>query len=139
MFPYIVRTRRGLPALWEEGGGRSNTGVATIIAAPDGGKLRPVYVNRRGHLACGQHALFIVRPSYVVVLADHHRRDFEISVVRIDEILDDHVVFTKLAGYSLGEWDNDEVAEKFAAAIAAAKQKATCYHCRCVHYAETPA
>lgn len=47
----LERTRSGLPALWEKGGGRSNTGSAVIVAGPAGKKKRPVNIRRWGHLA----------------------------------------------------------------------------------------
>lgn len=49
----LTITKKGLPALWESGGGATNTGSATIIAGPNGEKLVPIYVRRSGHLSCG--------------------------------------------------------------------------------------
>ena len=65
-----------LPALWERGGGMTNTGGATIICGPQGRPKRPVYIRRAGHLACDDHALFVVRPGDHVIRASHHRGDF---------------------------------------------------------------
>lgn len=45
---YISRTRKGYPALWEEGGGYSSTGSALIISGTQGEKLRPVFIKDRG-------------------------------------------------------------------------------------------
>jgi len=55
------KTAKGFPALWEEGGGYTNTGSAIIIAGSAGEPLRPFYIRRRGHLANGQHALLPIR------------------------------------------------------------------------------
>lgn len=79
-------TKKGLPALWEQGGGATNTGDATIIAGRKGEPLRPIYVATRGQLSCSSHALFVVEPGCYLVHADHHRWDFEISVNRVADI-----------------------------------------------------
>lgn len=131
----IYRTKRGFPALWEEGGGMTSTGHAQIVAGQDGEKLRPIYVKRRGHLAVGQHALFVLRPGMHVIRASQGRGDFWIEVSRITEIQDDTAVLEALAEFSEGQWDT-EPSERLQAAIEAAKKKATCYHCRSPHYAE---
>jgi len=82
----LTITKKGLPALWESGGGATNTGSATIIAGPNGEKLVPIYVRRSGHLSCGQHALFVIREGHFVIMASHWRRDFTIKVYQIVEI-----------------------------------------------------
>ena len=43
----LERTKKGLPALWEGGGGSSNTGDATLIAGPKGEKNTPLYIRRQ--------------------------------------------------------------------------------------------
>jgi len=83
---YLEKTRSGLPAAWEEGGGYTNTGRARIIAHADGSPKKPVYIRRSGDLACREHALFVVREGDLVIEAHHHRRDFEIAVYRIAKI-----------------------------------------------------
>jgi len=153
----IERTKRGHPALWECGGGYTNTGNAVIIANGDGKAKRPVYIRRRGSLACDNHALFVVKPGDIVVEASHHRRDFEIRVWCIDQILEEEAWLNLLYEFSRGEWDNKDIERVFAAweagdlksiddiddeiyflcrAILAAHEKATCYHCREPHYIE---
>ncbi len=133
----IELTKKGHPALWEKVGGMSNTGYATIIAGVKGEKLTPAYVNRRGHLACGKHALFIIKEGYHIILSDHHRRDFEIEVYRITSIdkKEQLANLEMVCEYSQGEWDVKP--PKFLYnAIDAAVDKASCYHCRETHYAE---
>lgn len=195
-------TKRGIPAIWEEGGGRSNTGHATIVAGPGGLKKRPVYIKRAGHLACGRHALFTVKPGDLLIRASHHRLDFEVEIYRIKAIeeepcgylaarltyggfgggaekiiapppkkcpscggewwevvgLDENgeripmkngkyyrckktipiLQLQQIAEFSRGEWNEprQNIFEFTAvhAAIEAAKEKATCYHCREPHY-----
>lgn len=128
----LQTTKRGYPALWEEGGGYSNTGYATIIAGPNGEPLFPVYINRRGRLCCGLHALFIVQPGYLVVEADHHRRDFVIDVYRIRAIHEEEgrlvADVDRVNRFSRGEWEVD-LQPELEEPVRAAKEKATCYHC----------
>ena len=151
----VERTKKGLPCLWEAGGGFTNTGEATIIASPSGGPKKPVYVRRRGHLANGQHALIPVAVGDYVICANHHRDDFEIFVYRITKILKEEASIEKIAEFFNGEWDNKDIERVFAAwgagdlesvndiddetynlcrAILAAEEKATCYHCREPHF-----
>jgi len=130
----VERTRRHhLPALWERGGGGTNTGHAMIIARPDGEPPRATYIRRRGELACDNHALVVVEPGYYVVEADHHRKDFAITLYRIERIEGEVAVCEPVARFDKGEWDNDPP-EALNDAIEAAKSKATCYHCREPHF-----
>jgi len=127
-------SRRGIPCVWEEGGGWSNTGSATIIAARDGGKKTALYIRRRGQLAGKEHALVPVSLDDVIIQARHHRGDFEILIYRIDAFFRGCARCYPIAEFSAGEWDNTAVAEKFQAAVKAARDKAQCYHCREPHY-----
>ena len=131
----IERTRKGHPALWERGGGYSNTGVAQIICGERGEPLSPIYVRRRGHLANGSHALFVIRPGYHVIQADHHREDFYIKVLSVVEIEGDEAICNLVSLYSEGEWE-PPLPNYLTAAVKAAVEKATCYHCRSPHYVE---
>lgn len=131
-------TKSGLPAIWEAGGGYSNSGHATIVAGRNGEALKPIYVRRRGHLAGGEHALFVAKPGFHNVEARHHRRDFWITVWRIEGIrrTDDgghEADLTLVAEFDQGEWIPSPQ-DYLNAAIEAARQKATCYHCRSPHY-----
>jgi hypothetical protein len=130
----IERSRSGLPCLWERGGGATNTGSATVIADPEGRPKRPIYIRRRGPLACGEHALIPVRVGDLVVRASHHRGDFDIEVFRIMEISGDEAVVEAIADFRKGEWAPAEPNGAVAEAVRAAQQKATCYHCREPHY-----
>ena len=131
----LTITKKGLPALWESGGGATNTGSATIIAGPNGEKLAPIYIKRSGSLSCGQHALFVVQEGYYVVMASHWRRDFTIKVYQIVEInLEAQTArLSQLYEYSQGEWNYDPPAW-LKNAIDTAMEKAICYHCREPHY-----
>lgn len=131
----IELSKRGIPCLWEDGGGYSNTGDSTIIADMHGNPKKPIYICRSGHLSCGQHALIPVRVNDLVIEASHHRRDFSIAISKIVSI-DIEERFAELETvnvFSTGEWDKD-LAEKLKKAVNAAMDKATCYHCRSPFY-----
>ena len=129
----IEKTKKNLPAMWERGGGYTNTGEATIIAGPNGEKKRPVYIRRRGSLACDNHALFVVKPGDVVVKVSHHRRDFEIEIYKILDFEEETAVVEQVNSFSRGEWDK-EPPTYLEQAVQAAMNKATCYHCRSPHF-----
>lgn len=126
-------TKKGYPALWEKGGGMTNTGFSQIVCNADGSPKEPIYVARRGHLANGEHALFIISEGDIVIQADHHRGDFEISVLKITAIGDETAKVETLHQFDMGEWDV-EPHEYLLPAIEAAKEKALCYHCRSPHF-----
>ena len=129
----IALTKSGKPAIWESGGGRSNTGDAFIITGPNGEPLRPYYVSKRGHLSNGYHALVPAVVGGYIIDANHHRGDFIITIHRIEQIEGKHALITKVNEFSHGEWET-ELSEKLAAAVEAAKRKATTYHCRTPFY-----
>src|SRR5690606_15573366 len=120
----IEFTKNGLPALWEEGGGLSNIGLSQIIANADGSAKNPLHVRKKGHLACAQHGLFIVRPGDYVIRVDRYRDEYNVRVCRIDKIENYEAICSIV----------DEHPDFLEKAIEAAKKKARCYHCRCVHY-----
>lgn len=132
----ISRSKSGLPTLWERGGGVSHGGHAVIVAAQDGAPLRPIFVRTQGHLSCGEHALFVIKVGTIVVQADQKRGDYTIRVGRVASIDGDDATLDTLATFSQGVWDNPDAVAQYGAAIAAARSKARCYHCRAVHYAQ---
>lgn len=129
----IERTKKGYPALWERGGGHRNTGYAQIIADAEGKPKQPIYIRNRGELANREHALFIVEVGDYIIQANHHRKDYEIAVFRIIKIETDYVIVEKVNGFEMGEWDSEPQGD-LAEAVAAAMEKAECYHCRSPHY-----
>lgn len=141
----VERSRRGLPVMWEQGGGLSKTGDSQIIAGPHGEALRPLYIKTGGHLACCPHALFVVSKGMFAVTACHHRGDFEITVSRLtgkfaapDEYGRGEAEAEVVASYKRAEWDGplaEEAASGFLRdAVGAATEKARCYHCREPHF-----
>jgi len=143
----IERTKKGHPALWECGGGKTNTGSAQIIANPDNTPKTPVYVRNRGSLACDNHALFIISCGDIVVMANHHREDFEAKIYKIASIQGDEATLEEINSFENGEWDFPEpnpypetvgtwgvMPIEHSSAWLAAVCKATCYHCREPHF-----
>lgn len=137
----IERTKRGYPAFWEAGGGFSNTGEATIITTKDGQPKKAIYVRGRGDLANGKHALVIVEVGDYIIEANHHREDFKIKIYKVldfevkkEETYEiTYAVMEQDNCFSRGEWDA-ELPAYLEAAVQAAMEKATCYHCREPHY-----
>jgi hypothetical protein len=141
----IERTKKGYPAFWEAGGSSTNTGEATIIANKDGQPKKAIYVRRRGQLANSYHALVFLEVGDYIIEANHHREDFEIQIFRIldfevkyiemyeERYEETYAIMKQVSCYSMGEWDA-ELPTFLAAAVQAAMEKATCYHCREPHF-----
>lgn len=133
----IKRTKKGYPAFWEAGGGYTNTGEATIIANINGQPKKAIYIRGRGHLANDNHALVILEVGDYIIEANHHRRDFEIQIFKVtgfeDKEEDTYAIVELEHEFSMGEWDKEPPAY-LEAAVQAAMEKATCYHCREPHF-----
>jgi len=132
----LTFSKSGLPCLWETGGGYTNSGQAQVICAADGSAKRTIYVRRRGTLACGSHALVPVEVGDYVIVADHHRKDYHITVSRIVELTDEDALLKQVYCFSMGEWDT-EIPYSLVPAVDAAAEKAACYHCREPHFVKT--
>ena len=147
----VEKTKKGYPALWEQGGGYSNTGDATIIAGPKGEKKKPVYIRRRGELANREHALFVVHEGDTVIQSSHHHGNFHHKVYRIIIIRGDEAELELLAEYSNDEWNTSPLGQQLEAdlarmtsgepptmelsiAVQMSEGKATAYHCRSAYY-----
>ncbi len=127
------KTKSGLPALWEAGGGCTNTGDARIICNRNGQPKKPIYIRRSGHLSNREHALLVIEEGDYVIYASHHRRDYLIRIYKIVNIEQEHA-FTELKyEFSKGEWDQSPP-EFLQNAINAATEKASCYHCKEPHF-----
>lgn len=133
----IERTKKGYPAFWESGGGYTNTGEATIIANKDGRPKKAVYVRGRGELANSHHALVILEVGDYIVQANHHREDFNISILKVlgfeEKEEETYAVVEQVNYFSTGEWDA-ELPTSLETAVETAIEKATCYHCREAHF-----
>jgi hypothetical protein len=133
----IERTKKGYPAFWEAGGGFTNTGEATIIANKDGQPKKALYVRSGGQLANGEHALVILEVGDYIIEANHHREDFKIKIYKVLDFEvkkeETYAVMEQANCFSRGEWDV-ELPAYLEAAVQAAVEKATCYHCREPHF-----
>lgn len=142
----IDATKRGLPAMWEQGGGLTSGGSAIIIAKRDGQPPRPVYMPRGGHLAGGKHALIPVHEGYFIVRTNiHHGSRDSATVERIlstsandvdGERWDATAAVEVVNTFSRGEWDRP-LDPKLADAVEAAFHKADDYHCRSTYFVDT--
>ncbi len=135
----VDKTKKGYPAYWEAGGGHTNTGYATVITDIDGRPKRAVYIRGRGELANSEHALIILEAGDHIIEASHHRRDFFIKIFKIlkfeDKGKEKFAVIEQVNCFNMGEWDK-ELSAHLQAAVQAAIEKATCYHCREPHFIE---
>lgn len=129
----IERTKKGYPALWESGGGYTNTGEARIIANYDGTKPVAIYIRKRGERACGDHALIPIEEDMYIIDAQHHRGDFIIKVQRIKEIREAYATVETEHIFSEGEWDTKPPVF-LKEAIDSAIKKALHYHCRTPYF-----
>jgi hypothetical protein len=123
----IEKTKSGLPAVWESGGGYTNTGEAIIISDANSQPKKPIYVKTSGHLANKQHALFALQKNDIVVELFRHRDDYKIKIYQFDG-----EKLQEIARYESGEWEGDW--QKYEKVIIAAVEKSKCYHCREPHY-----
>jgi len=134
----IERTKKGYPALWESGGGYRNTGDAVIVAGKDGQPKKAVYIRRRGELANAPHALVALENGDYIVEAHHHRCDFTIELFKVlgfeEREGEMFALVERVTRFDKGEWDA-EFPPYLEAAVEAAVEKATCYHCRQPHFA----
>jgi hypothetical protein len=118
----------------EHGGGMTKTGSGTVVCGLSGQALRPYYVPRSGHLACGTHAYFSVPEAVVTVTGDYPDDTVTIEAHKI--VRDGNVAWIESKRLWSGQLEElPKLFERFRAAAEAAIEKSTCYHCRCVHFA----
>ena len=142
----IEATKSGRPALWEEGGGMTSSGSATLIADTDGGPASAQFVPRGGSLACGKHALIPVKAGMFVIFAGHGHGAASIRIERIEAInpgerAGTFDATTRVVGeYQQGGWVRPLPADMplLALAAARAKSKSYSYHDRSVWWAVLP-
>ena len=131
----ITLSKKGIPCLWECGGGMSNTGEAIIICNKEGKPKMPIYIRQRGHLSNSDHALIPVMVGDVVIETNHHRNDHITKVWSIVEIKKDEETcnLSIISSFDNGEWDNENYMQ-YQEAIQAAWDKSMTYHCRKAFY-----
>ena len=120
----LTRSKRGIPCLWEKGGGYTNTGEAQIITDGLGYPKRAIAVLTHGDLACRDHALIPVREGDHIVTVYRHRDRVSIRVERIMSIEGDTAKTVP---------EKDAICVE---AINAAVAKSEDYHCRRPYYVQ---
>jgi len=143
-------SKKGLPLIWEYGGGSSYTGCSRVVAGKVGERLKPIYIKRSDSCSNGEYALFIAFKGMVVIKSYHYNRDFTHEILRvkkIEKILCNQVhtvesspcfvcedrgwnyeATLKLeAKLSRGKW-SAEVPEYLGPALTAGIKKALCYY-----------
>lgn len=131
-------SKSGKSVFWECGGAGTNTGFAEIICDKDGSKKTALFFKHGGHLAKGQHALFVANTGDFLINVEQHKGDVEISVMHVWDIIEttEKYITRKvitISNFKNEEWDI-EPPEYLDAAIRAAVDKAFDYHCRSVYY-----
>ena len=133
----IERTKSGIPAVWEEGGGWSNSGSATIICGPHGQKKKALTIRTRGDLACKKHALFAAHEGDLVIKASWWHGNVSIYISKITSFGEAEAFLEQVACYENGEWDHEP--EPFVdEACKAAAAKCRDYHCRSMYWGIEP-
>jgi len=118
----------------ENGGAATNTGQATVVCSLSGDKLSPYFVPSSGELSNGVHAFFSVPEAVTTVTAHRKQSDIEIMMYLIER-LDNFISLETEKVWVGSPQDLPKMYSMYEAAVKAAKEKAECYHCRCVHYA----
>ena len=100
-------TRKGVPVMWEEGGGYTNKGYAILIANDKYRKKKPVYIKRSGHRASAKQALIAIRPGHIICQDTRYRGEHRTIFSRISEIekLDDERC--KVIAEEINSFDNE--------------------------------
>lgn len=137
----LEETKSGKLAMWEWGGGFTNTGDATIICNNDGSKKKAIYVRRKGHLANAKHALVTVKANDYIIDLFRCRNNYTIRVYVIEGFVksqngnDMCALLQEVFRYQGNKWFPCEPSF-LEPAIEAGKEKSKCYHCREPHFVE---
>jgi hypothetical protein len=100
-------TKSGKAALWESGGGKTNTGEAVLITGRKGERVRPYFLRYQGRLACDNHALMPVVPGSYIIQASRYYDSTKLTikrVVRIEKRVEEpHVCLLEISKASVQE------------------------------------
>lgn len=142
----LEQTKKGYFALWEWGGGFTNTGDATIICNNDGSRKKAIYIKKKGHLANAEHALVIVNINDYIINLFRRRENYIIIIYKIidfiksEYVVEDGRVITNWYALIEEKHKYDSRIEKIEIpaflkdAVEAGMEKSKCYHCREAHY-----
>lgn len=138
----LEETKSGKLAMWEWGGGFTNTGDATIICNSDGSKKKAIYVRRKGHLANAEHALVTVSQGDYIIDLFRRRNNYTIRVYVIEGFVKSQdgiswvALIQEVFRYQGNKWFPSQLPSFLEPAVEAGKEKSKCYHCREPHFVE---
>ena len=134
----ITFTRSGRLAAWESGGGLSKRGEALLWALHSGEKPAPIFVRRRGHLACQEHALIPLSEGHYAVHVDRIDDDvYSVVVYYVKKIKKEEIELLKLCFFdSETGWEGTPAPRKLKAVVDAAVKKSRDYHCRDAYWVQ---
>jgi len=121
----IEKTKKGYPALWESGGGYTNTGFAVLIADKYLNPKKPLYIRTSGELACANHALIPIAIGDCVGRFFKDREGLEVHLFRITDISNNEAFLEPCDDFTL----NMDVAF-----VQAGFEKLSDYHCRTPYF-----
>ena len=132
----ISLSKNGLPTMWEKGGAFKNTASATIICDFEGYPKRAIHTNKKGNIACAEHALVRIEAGDTLIEVTSIRNVSTIEILRIIGIKKSQLIANviRIAYWENGSWDNDKIAAKYRDACEAAINKAGDFHCRKTYY-----
>ena len=132
----ISLSKTGLPTMWEKGGAFKNTASATVICDFEGFPKRAIFTNKKGNIACAEHALIRVEVGDAIIEVNSIRNVSTIEILRITDIKKKQLIakVSRIAYWADGKWDNAIIASKYRDACEAAINKAGDFHCRKPYY-----
>lgn len=119
---YVKKSKKGIPCVWECGGGYTNTGGATIVGDYKGRPKKPLYIKSYGELACRDHALIPIRAGDIIIDLDRHHDIYDISWYQVRATAEDETAIEPM------DWDYFD--EGRLNMLNAAVDKSYMYHCR---------
>lgn len=123
-------TNSNLPAIWENGGGWSNTGSVRVITDRKGCPKTALCLRHRCN---DNHALFVLHQDDVIIEASRHRDEYTVKLWKVETIsvADGKAAASAylLCSLEKGCWDTAPH-DSFFDAIKAALDKTCTYHAR---------
>lgn len=126
----LGRSKSGLPTITENGGSMTSSGLAQIVCGPNGEKVEPLWVPRRGY-SNDVHAGFVAKIGMHVIVAGWDRESESASVHRITGVDGDEIKEELVAEFENGDGN---IPPEFQNAVDAALSKAQAFHCRSAYY-----
>ena len=123
---------KGIPCMWETGGGMTNTGEVNLICDRKGNPKKAICIRK---IANGNQALIpITTGDYIINIYRYHD-EFEIHIYRIFQInkKDKNCNLEETFRYRYDSWDKEPPDFLFNV-IEVAKKKTLHYHCREPYY-----